>query len=174
MGTATPTSFTDRMIRAAMLKDAVYEEVEADRGATMQAALVVVLGSLAVGIGSGANVGFLGIVAGVIAALASWSLYAWIVYFFGTTILKGSATKAEWGELARTLGFANSPRILLVFVGVPGLGPLVNAIVALWLLATTIVAVRASLDVSTARAVVVAIVALVAQVALTLFLLGLL
>lgn len=171
MGTAARTSFTDRLMRTAMLDQAAYEEIEADTTATTQAALVVVLGSVAVGIGGGG--GLLGIAIGAVAALAAWSFYAWIVYFFGTTIFKGGATKADWGEIARTLGFANSPRIILVLAFIPGLGPLLRTIVALWVLAATVVAVRSALDIETGRAVLVAIVALVAQVAITLVLLGL-
>ncbi len=44
-------SFTDRMIRAAKLDVALYEEVEADKGAMGQAMGVVILSSVAAGIG---------------------------------------------------------------------------------------------------------------------------
>ncbi len=46
-------SFVDRMIRAARLDVNLYEEVEADSAATGQAMAVVVLSSIAGGIGSG-------------------------------------------------------------------------------------------------------------------------
>ena len=46
-------SLGNRMIRAAKLDVSLYEEVEADTGATGQAMLVVVLSSLAAGIGIG-------------------------------------------------------------------------------------------------------------------------
>ena len=45
-------SFTDRMIGAARLEVRTYEEVEADTSATSQAIGVVLLSSLAGGIGS--------------------------------------------------------------------------------------------------------------------------
>src|SRR5918911_702775 len=41
----------DRMLRAAMLQAGVYEEVEADEGATTQAALVILLVAIATAIG---------------------------------------------------------------------------------------------------------------------------
>ncbi|MDC4206255.1 MAG: hypothetical protein MPW14_02390 [Candidatus Manganitrophus sp.] len=44
--------FVDRMIRAAQLDENLYEEVEADKGAMKQAIGVVVLSSLAAGIGT--------------------------------------------------------------------------------------------------------------------------
>ena len=46
------TGINRRMLRAALLDADLYEEVEADRGATRQASLVVVLSAVAAGIGS--------------------------------------------------------------------------------------------------------------------------
>ena len=46
------TSFQDRIIRAAKLDVNLYEEVEADTGAMGQAMGVVVLSSIAAGIGT--------------------------------------------------------------------------------------------------------------------------
>ena len=39
-----------RIIGALLLKDEIYEEIEADRGATIQAVLVVVLSQLAISV----------------------------------------------------------------------------------------------------------------------------
>ena len=59
----------DRMLRAAKLDPQLYEEVEADQGAMGQATTVVVLSSVAAGIGSLAYGGGLsGIVSGTISA----------------------------------------------------------------------------------------------------------
>ena len=44
--------FTQRMIRAAKLDASLYEEVEADHGATGQASAVVIMSSIAAGIGA--------------------------------------------------------------------------------------------------------------------------
>ena len=44
--------FVNRIIRACKLDVSLYEEVEADKNATFQAALVVVLSSLAAGVGA--------------------------------------------------------------------------------------------------------------------------
>jgi len=45
---SNPSSFSNRMIRAAKLKVDLYEEVEADTTATRQAFLVVLIVSLAI------------------------------------------------------------------------------------------------------------------------------
>lgn len=153
---ATRTGFADRVLGAALLRDAIYEEIEADRGATPQAALVVVLGAIAAGVGSGARLGFIGFLVIVLVALAGWSLYATLTYWLGTGILKGPNTRADLGEVARTLGFANGPAILLV-LDLLGVDPLVDAVVFIWILVTTVVALRAALDVSTGRAAAIAL-----------------
>src|SRR5438445_11442892 len=159
-------SFVNRMLRAAQLDEAVYEEVEADKTATMQAAAVVVLGSVAAALGATGRFGIVGLVLVTLVGLGAWSVYAWITYWLGTGPLKGPATEADWGQVARTLGFANSPRLLPVFTAL-GLGFFLRPVVAIWILVTTVVALRAALDVTTGRAAAVAVVGWIVQAALT-------
>lgn len=66
------TSFGARMVRAAKLDRAVYEELEKDRTATGQAAAVVVLVAVATGIGLGAGLRGL-------AASGIWMLVATVI-----------------------------------------------------------------------------------------------
>ncbi|MCH8346080.1 MAG: YIP1 family protein [Chloroflexi bacterium] len=156
-------SIIDRMIRAARLDPQLYEEVEHDRSATGQAMLVVVLGAIAGGIGALSG-GIAGLVVGVVASLVGWVVYAYIAYWVGTNIFKGPHTEATWGQLLRTLGFANSPRILMVLVVIPVVGIFVGLAVFIWLLFTTVVAIRHALDFNTWRAIATAVVSLLAQV----------
>lgn len=140
----------DRMIGAARLDVDTFEEVEADTSTTKQALLVVALVALATGIGSG---GIVGLVIGTILAVAGWALWAWIVYLVGTKVLPEPDTDADWGQLARTLGFAQSPGILKVFGAVPVIGDGVLLIVSAWMLIAMVIAVRQALDyTSTLRA----------------------
>ena len=155
---ATPkSSFIDRLIGASLLDRSIYEEVEHDRDATGQAAIVVVAGAIAGGLAAIGDLGVAGLVLGVVGGLVGWVVYAWITYFIGTKLLAGQDTSADWGELARTLGFANAPRILLIIGVVSVLNALVGLIVGIWVLVTTVVAVRAALDIGTGRAIVVAL-----------------
>ena len=148
-----------RMMASAMLDTATYEEVEADSSATAQAIAVVVLVSLATGIGTFRTGGVVGLVVGIPVSIGLWALWAWITYFVGTTILKTAETKANWGQLARTLGFAQSPGVLKAVGFIPGIGPLFFAIASIWQLAAMVIAIRQALDfTSTWRAVGVAIV----------------
>lgn len=152
------TSITGRMIRAARLEEAVYEEVEHDQNATRQAAIVVVGTSIAAGIGSGLAIGLGGLIIIPIVSVFAWALYAYITYFIGTRIFAGPETEADWGQLARTLGFASAPRALMVIGVVPALAALVGIVVGIWVLVTTVVALRAALDFTTGRAIGTAIV----------------
>ncbi len=100
-------SFTERMLGAAKLDVQVYEEVEADTGATGQAMGVVLLSSVAGGIGSaGLGAGGLGgVVVGGIAALIGWVAWAFLTSMIDTRLLPEPQTRSDVGELMRTLGF---------------------------------------------------------------------
>ena len=158
-------STIDRMIRAARVEPQLYEEVEHDQSATIPAMQVVVLGAIAGGIGALSG-GITGLVFGIIAALVGWAVYAFIAYWVGTNIFKGPQTEATWGQLLRTLGFANSPRVLLVLAIIPVsiISGLVVLVVFIWTLFATVIAIRQALDFDTWRAIATAVVSLLAQV----------
>ena len=148
-----------RMMGAAKLDTAIYEEVEADTSATRPALTVVALVALATGIGTFGSGGPVGLVVCIAAGIGLWALWAWITYFVGTTLLKTAETNADWGQLARTLGFAQSPGVIKVLGFIPVLGPLVFAIASIWQLVAMVIAIRQALDhSSTWRAVGVAVV----------------
>jgi len=157
-------SFTDRIIRAAKLDVNVYEEVEADRGALGQAMGVVVLSSIAAGIGSFERAGVGGIITGTIAALIAWYVWAYITYFVGTRFLPEPQTQADHGELLRTIGFSSSPGLIRVLGIIPGLAGVVFLVASVWMLIAMVIAVRQALDYqSTLRAVGVCVIGWVAQ-----------
>ena len=141
-----------------MLNVATFEEVEADTSATKQAMLVVVIVALATGVGTIGTGGVTGLVLGVIVGIAGWVAWAGITFFIGTTLLRGPDTSADWGQLARTLGFAQSAGVLKVFGFIPVLGTIVFVVASIWQLAAMVVAIRQALDyTSTWRAVGVAV-----------------
>jgi len=153
------SSFSNRIIRALRLDKELYEEVEADKTATSQAMAVVILSSVAGGIGAGSIAGLKGIFWGCLAALLGWILWAFITYIVGTKILPTSQTRSDTGELLRTLGFAYSPGLLSIFCLVPVLGGIVRLIIPFWMLIAWVIAVRQALDyTSTARAVAVCVI----------------
>jgi hypothetical protein len=148
------SSFQDRIIRAAKLDVRLYEEVEADKGAMRQAMGVVVLSGVAAGIGSIGTSGIAGILFGTIAALVGWYVWAYITYFIGTKFLPEPQTKADHGELLRTIGFSSSPGLLRVLGIIPFLYEIIFVISGIWMLVAMVIAVRQALDYkSTLRAV---------------------
>ena len=158
-------SFTNRIIRAAKLDVNVYEEVEADRGALGQAMGVVVLSSIAAGIGSFERAGVGGIITGTIAALIAWYVWAYITYFVGTRFLPEQQTQADHGELLRTIGFSSSPGLIRVLGIIPGLAGVVFFVASVWMLIAMVIAVRQALDYqSTLRAVGVCVIGWVVQI----------
>ncbi len=160
-------SIIDRMIRAARLEPQLYEEVEHDQSATSQALLVVVLGAIAAGIGALSG-GIGGLIFGVVLALVGWAAYAFVAYWVGTKIFKGPQTEATWGQLLRTLGFASSPRVLLVLMIIPVVGLIIGLAVFIWTLVTTVIAIRQALDFDTGRAIATAVVSWLAFLVISL------
>ncbi len=149
------STFTERMIGAAKLNPATYEEVEHDTAAMGQAVGVVLLSSVAAGIGSIQYMG-LGdaLLVGTIAALLGWVVWAFLTWIIGTKLLPEPSTEADMGQLLRTIGFAAAPGILRVLGVIPGIGGLIVFACNIWMLAAMVVGVRQALDyTSTWRAV---------------------
>jgi hypothetical protein len=161
----------DGMIRAAKLDVNFYEKVEADKGFFGQAMAVVVLSSIAAGIGSIGQAGAAGILTGTIAALIGWYIWAYLTYFIGTKFLAEPQTKADYGELLRTIGFSSSPGVIRILGIIPGLNVIVNLVAGVWMLVAMVVAVRQALDYkSTGRAVGVCIIGWIIQMVITVLL----
>jgi hypothetical protein len=164
-------NYIDRIVRAAKLDINLYEEVEADKGAMGQAMGVVVLSSIAAGIGSIGTMGLRGIIIGAITALIAWYVWAYMTYFIGAKILPEPQTKADHGELLRTIGFSSSPGLLRILAIIPGIGGIIFMIASVWMLVAMVIAVRQALDYqSTLRAVGVCMIGWVIQVIILMIL----
>ncbi len=159
MGT---NSIVDRMIGVARLDVPTYEEIEHDESATQQALIVVVIVAIASGIGQIVDNGALGLIGGLISAVVGWALFSVVAYFIGTKVLPGENTSATIGQLLRSIGFAQTPGILSIFLLIPILGSLIAFVGGIWALVTAIIAIRQALDISTGRAIAVGIIAAIA------------
>ena len=161
VATTSGSGFVERMVRAAKLEAPLYEEVEADVTATNQALLVVVLGAVASGIGAaigaamatGPTTGNPGgsLIGGVISALIGWAVWSYVLYFVGTRFMGGTAT---YGELLRTLGFSESPSLLLILSFIPVLGGLLSFVVGIWVLVAGFIATRQALDLDNVKTLI--------------------
>lgn len=156
------------MMRAARLDVNLYEEVEADTGATSQALTVVVIAAVASGIGaalgaamdnSPATNPITGLLTGVLGGLIGWGAWSFVIFFVGTRLFGGTAT---YGELLRTLGFAYTPSILGILSFIPILGGLIGLAAGIWGLVTGFIAIRQALDLDNGKTIAAIIVGIVA------------
>lgn len=146
--------FVDRIKRASKLDARLYEEVEADTRAMGPALGVVLLSSLAAGVGNIVLGGLAGLVMGTVVALLGWYIWAYMIYIIGAKLFPTPQTSTSHRELLRTLGFASAPGLLRVLGVVPGLAGVAFLVAAVWMLMATVIAVRRALDyTSTTRAV---------------------
>ena len=152
-------TFPQRAIGAARLEIPVFEDVEADRTATTQALLVVVLSSLAAGIGLTSDLYNAPVLHRVMLALLLWVFWAVSTYIVGVYLVPEPQTRADVGELLRTIGFAASPGILRILGMLPVVGGTIYIASTLWMLVAMVIAVRQALDYkSTTRAVLVCVI----------------
>ena len=137
--------FVNRIIRACKLDVSLYEEVEADQSATLQAALVVVLSSIAAGIGA-ISLGASNFLMAPLLSLVSWYIWAYLIYFIGAKLFPEANTQADHGQLLRTIGFSSAPGLIRVFGITPDLMTVTFIGSAFWMLACMVVAVKSALD----------------------------
>jgi Yip1 domain len=152
-------TFVERVKGVLILDARTFEEIEADTTANTQALLVVVAGSVAAGLGAGVRLGFVGLLRETLGGLIGWVMWAAVTWFIGAKLLPEPQTRTNMGELLRVIGYAYAPNLFAFFAFLPMLEAVVGTVVAFWLLAATIVAVRQALDyVSTLRAAAVVLI----------------
>ena len=153
--------FVNRIIRACKLDVSLYEEVEADKSATFQAALVVVLSSLGVG---ALSLGASNFLMAPILSLVSWYIWAYLIYLIGAKLFPEPTTKSNHGELLRTIGFSSAPGLIRVFGLTPELMSITFIGGGIWMLIAMVIAVRQALDYqSTWRAIGVVVIGFLVQ-----------
>ena len=138
-----------RMLGAAALNPNTYEDVERDRGAMLQALAVVVIVAIATAVGGVLDAGdewIRGVGFGVIRGVLLWALWAFGAWIVGSTLLKTASTSANWGEVARGTGFAQTPGLFNALAFLDDFGRPILIAVVIWQFAAMLIAVRASLD----------------------------
>ena len=142
--------FFNRVFRSIKIDPDVYDEVQKDKNATLSAAIVVVISSLAAGVAA-KQLGASSFIFAPILSLLSWFVWAYIVYFVGVKLFPegGQAapkTKTTHAALLRSIGFSSAPGIIRVFGFTPELMTVTFIGSALWMLACMVVAVRQTLN----------------------------
>ena len=165
--------FISRIFRAIKIDVELYEEVEKDKSATIQAGAVVVLSSMAAGVGA-LQLGASNFILAPLLSRISWYIWAYIIYFVGVKLFPDKNTKSNHGELLRPIGFSSAPGLIRAFGVTPDLMTVTFIGSAFWMLACMVVGVRAALDYSSLwRAFGVVVVAWIFQATLLLVILSL-
>jgi hypothetical protein len=150
------TTFVRRFLAALTLDPRVFEEVEADRRASAQAFVVVLLAAIGAGIGN-AGIGDDApavLVVTAIGSVAAWAAWASLIYLLGTKVMPERGTSSDVGEVLRTLGFAAAPGALRAFEVFGSTRWFVLPLTSVWMIAAMVIAIRQALDyTSTSRAV---------------------
>jgi hypothetical protein len=151
---------TGRMVGAMKADVKTLAEIEADPAAFGQAVTVIIIAGVASLIG---NVFRAGILAGLFhlcTAIVGYALFSLFVYLIGVKVMPEPATKADFNETFRVVGFAASPGVFNILAIIPFLGVLISMLVGIWGLVIAVIAVREVLDYSnTGRAIIVSLVA---------------
>lgn len=193
MDDATLRLLVNRMVRAAKLHRAVYAEVAADITATRQAVGVVVITALAAFISDqigppdltwlgvpaedgGSSFGILLLIIGPILAIIAWLAWSVVAWYVGTRMIAQDRQDVQFLEVARAIGFAQTPSVLGVTLFIPVVGLIIQVGVFFWVLATGFVAIRESMrltDGQAAGTMVVGVIAFLVMTALTTAIVGL-
>lgn len=139
-----------------------YYEIARDPNALPEAAIVVATVAISAGLGGvihGAN----GLIGGVILSLLGWVISSAIIYFIGTRITGTPTTSGSVESILRTLGYASAPNVFMFLGFIWILGPLVLFALSIWTLITTVLGIRAALNLSLGRAVLTGFIALIAS-----------
>jgi Yip1-like protein len=161
-------TFGERIIGAAKLDANTFEDIERDPTAISQAVGVIALAAVSTGIGNVWYGGLTGIIFGVFTSLIGYAVWAVIVWLVGTKVMPDPATKADFQETFRVIGFAAAPGLLGFVTIIPLLGWLLMICIWLWQIAAMVIAVKQVLDYTdTFKAVVVVIIGFVVNFVIT-------
>lgn len=142
-------------------KTSTYHEIVRDPSATTEAAIVVATVAIASGLGQifagpGALIG------GVLSMLIGWVVGAAVIYFVGTRITGEPTTVSSVERVMRIVGYASAPFALSIFSGLWLIGWIFGTAVFIWILATMILAIRASMNMTLGRAIITGVIAWIA------------
>lgn len=158
-----------RAARALWLDPRVFDEIEHDPHALIQASWIVLGAGLARGVLGIATETTPGVVGSLAGAIVLWLVATGLLATVGVRWLHGTS---DFREMLRTIGFAALPLWFLAPVSLLTGPPLIAAavIVHLWAVGAAVVAVRQALDVGTGRALATCVLALLVAVGLVLLL----
>jgi hypothetical protein len=153
--------FLTRLLGVFVLDPAAFEDIEADRRADIQSAIVVAAVCLSSGFAAAelelaSTAGF---ASGVLMALGAWLVWVVMIAAVGRFALAEPQTRSNVRELLRVLGYAAAPGVFIALAAMRAVAPIVIVVVALWMVAAAVLGMRQALDYrSTARAAAVCVI----------------
>lgn len=169
----------NRLLRAAQLDREFFKEAEADASLNQEALIIVIIVSIAAGIGAflsglmyetfGAAV--LGLIVSAVLGVANYYIWAYVTHFIGTNMFKGVA---DPGELLRVLGYASGPRLLSLLSFIPCVGGLLSLAGGIWALVAGFFGVQEALDLDTTETLVTVVLGWLAIAVITAIVAGVL
>ncbi|MGN6032642.1 MAG: hypothetical protein ACTHQE_13380, partial [Thermomicrobiales bacterium] len=151
----------DRAIGVARFAPRYYDAIAADPKATAEAALVVAVVAVAGGIG-GLRHGVDGFLVGIVMAVVKWGLLAVAAYAILPRFAPGARREGGLAggiaPLARTLGYAQGPRVLAIAGLIPLIGWSLSVVGTVWVVLASIVAIRQTAKVGFGEAAIVTVV----------------
>ena len=141
----------NRIMKAAMLDVDFFNEAEKDTSLNQEALMVVILVSIAGGIGSfiaalmglGFKAAIMALIVPVVMGVVSYYIWAYVTYFVGTKLFGATA---DPGEMLRVLGYASGPRALSILGFIPCLGGIAGLVGGIWALVAGFIGAREALD----------------------------
>lgn len=134
------------VVRAVLVDEDFYADVARNTSLLLQAAIVVAVANSLDGIGAAIATGsdpLAGAALGVVTGVVGWLVWTAIAYVIGVRVLGGDA---NYAEMLRVIGFAYAPLAI-------GIVPWLGFVGAAWALFAAVIAIRASMEFSTRRAI---------------------
>jgi hypothetical protein len=160
-----PQPLIGRLFGAIFLRRELYESVAAEPDAWRPATALVCLAAFAqdsvrmpgpLDVWLAETLGTWAVFVVMLLGITRWLVYATVLYAVARL---SSGAETPYGRILRCIGFAEAPSLLILFAHLePAFLLVLRFLVGCWLLASTIVAVRAALAVDTRRAAAVGVV----------------
>lgn len=147
-----------RGIRAVMLDRGLYRELGDDQDAILHSMGVVMLVGIALGLGlegavlatagtpitlGGLGNRLLALWLTIVTVMIGWILWGVLIKLTGTDVLGG---RASYRQILRALGMSYAPAVILVLVPMPWLGAFFRVVCLLWVLVSSVVALKETMN----------------------------
>ena len=160
----------ERIFRALRLDSKLYREVAEDTTLGTESTVLVILVAVIASLGSltgaeGSWFVYLGTVVNGI--LLGWVLWAVVAWFVGKNVLDG---EGSLNGMLRGLAYANAPRLLGVFGGLPLIGWIFGLAAVILSLIAGIIAIREGMAVDTGKAIIISLLGAIFYIAVAVLL----